>query len=369
MRALDVNPDFVEARLRLAELDIASGAFQAAISGLEGLIEKGHENPTIYDFLGAAYLGANDPVKAAALLKKSVEANPGDSRGQYFLGLALRNQGKNIEAGKHFEEALKISPGSVEPLVQLVSLDIAEDRLDTALERVTRQVRIFPSKPELYQILGRVYIARNETEKAETAYVKAIEIDPTFGSAYLALAKVYGDARKIDQAIAKVDEALKLDPKNITALMLDGILNQQRNDALKAQQAYEAVLSINPGFAPAANNLACIYLDTQGDIEKALNLAKTARDGAPEDPNVADTLGWTLYKKGNYDWALVYLQESAAKIPDNAEVQYHLGMAHYQLGNMDDAKKALNRALEIGPEFNGAPEAKRVLAELGLKTN
>jgi Flp pilus assembly protein TadD len=250
-----------------------------------------------------------------------------------------------------------------------VSIDIVENRLDSALERVNKQVQLYPSKPELYQILGRVYISRKETEKAETAYMKAIEIDPKLVSAYVELAKVYEDARKIDQAIAKVDEALKLDPKNITALMLDGVLSEQRNDTLKARQAYEAVLAINPGFVPAANNLAYIYLDNQGDIEKALQLAKTARDGAPEDPNVADTLGWTLYKKGNYEWALVYLQESATKIPDKAEVLYHLGMTHYQLGNVDDAKKALNRALEIGPEFNGAPEAKRVLAELGSKTN
>src|SRR5208282_2919637 len=285
-------------------------------------------------------------------------------RGQHLLGLALRGQGKNVEAAKHFEEALRISPDSVEPLAQLVSMDIAGNRLDSALERVNKQIEIYPSKPELYEILGGVYGSRKETEKAETAYMKAIEIDPKLVSAYLGLVQVYGNAQKLDQAMAKVDEALRLDPQNTGALMLNGMIHQLRNDTLKAQQAYEAVLAINPSFALAANNLACIYLDTPGELEKALKFAKTARDAAPEDPHVADTLGWTLYKKGNYEWALVYLRESAAKMPDNAVVQYHLGMTHYQLGNMDDAKKALNRALEIVPEFNGAPEAKRVLAEL-----
>jgi len=243
-------------------------------------------------------------------------------------------------------------------------MDIAGNRLDSALERVNKQVKLSPSKPELYEILGMVYGSGKEIKKAETAYMKAIEIDPKLVSAYLGLAQVYGAAQKIDQAMEKVDEALRLDPKNTGALMLSGVLLQQKNDTLKAQQAFEAVLAINPSFAPAANNLAYIYLDTLGDLEKALKFAKTARDSAPEDPYVADTLGWTLYKKGNYEWALIYLRESATRIPDNAEVQYHLGMTHYQLGNMDDAKKALNRALEIGHGFNGAPEAKRVLAEL-----
>ena len=99
-------------------------------------------------------------------------------------------------------------------------------------------------------------------------------------------------------------------------------------------------------------------------MEKALSLAKTAKNGAPEDPNIADTLGWILYKEGNYDWALTSLKESAAKIPDNAEVQYHLGMTQYQLGNLDEAKQALDLALKSGKEFKGAPEAKKALAEI-----
>ncbi len=123
-------------------------------------------------------------------------------------------------------------------------------------------------------------------------------------------------------------------------------------------------MALNPGFAPAANNLAYIYCEYLGDTEKALRLAKTAREGAPDNPNIADTLGWALYKQSNYEWALTYLKESAAKLPDNAEVLFHLGMTQYQLGNYDEAKQTLGRALEKGGEFKGAAEAKRALAEM-----
>ena len=86
-------------------------------------------------------------------------------------------------------------------------------------------------------------------------------------------------------------------------------------DIPKAREAYEAVVALNPGFAPAANNLAYIYCEYMGDTEKALRLAKTAREGAPDNPNIADTLGWVLYKRSNYEWALTYLRRAPQSCP------------------------------------------------------
>jgi Tfp pilus assembly protein PilF len=40
-------------------------------------------------------------------------------------------------------------------------------------------------------------------------------------------------------------------------------------------------------------------------------------------------------------------------------------MALYKAGKRDAAKQALGRALELNPQFAGADEARRVLAELG----
>ena len=48
------------------------------------------------------------------------------------------------------------------------------------------------------------------------------------------------------------------------------------------------VLALNPRFAPAANNLAWILSEHGGDKDKALTLAQTAKEQAPEDPRVSD---------------------------------------------------------------------------------
>src|SRR5262249_58187781 len=106
-----------------------------------------------------------------------------------------------------------------------------------------------------------------------------------------------------------------------------GLVYQTKGDIPKAQEAYEKTLKLNPRFAPAANNLAVLYSEHGGDKEKALELAQRAKEAAPDDPHISDTLGWILYKRGVYQRAVTMLKESAAKLPDNLEGQYHAGTA------------------------------------------
>jgi Flp pilus assembly protein TadD len=51
-------------------------------------------------------------------------------------------------------------------------------------------------------------------------------------------------------------------------------------------------------------------------------------------------------------------------MPENATVIYHLGMAYYQKGDLENARAELKRALKLNENFTGANEAKRILAEL-----
>jgi tetratricopeptide (TPR) repeat protein len=77
-----------------------------------------------------------------------------------------------------------------------------------------------------------------------------------------------------------------------------------------------------------------------------------------------DTLGWVYFKKGMYDLAIGEFSDSLAKIPDNAAVIYHLGIAYYKKGDTARAKEQLEKALSIEENFPGSDEARRILAEL-----
>ena len=83
-----------------------------------------------------------------------------------------------------------------------------------------------------------------------------------------------------------------------TAPLVSHSVDEQRGDIPKAREHYGKVLALNPRFAPAANNLAWILSEHGSDKDKALTLAQTAKELAPEDPQVSDTLGWIFYRRG-----------------------------------------------------------------------
>jgi thioredoxin-like negative regulator of GroEL len=58
------------------------------------------------------------------------------------------------------------------------------------------------------------------------------------------------------------------------------------------------------------------------------------------------------------------LKESAAKLPENPEVKYHLGMVALKSGDTETAKKGLAAAAASPTNFASKEEARRALAEL-----
>ena len=216
----------------------------------------------------------------------------------------------------------------------------------------------------MYYVLGKLYLANKDFEKAESLILKAVTLEPGLSSAYTDLGKIYTSIGNEDMARSNFRDALSKNPNDAGALMMLGLIEQRSGNIPEAQSHYERVLALKPEFVPAANNLAYIYSEYGGDLDKAFRLAQQAYDAEPEDPNIADTFGWILYKQQDYRWALSLFEKSASKLPENPEVWYHLGMAQFKAGNAEEARASLEKALELSSEFNGAQEAKDTLETL-----
>jgi Flp pilus assembly protein TadD len=361
---LNAAPGSVDATILLAQLNIQSGAVQPAVEDLERVLKLQPQAGGAYLMLGSAYLAQKQPAKAIDTGRRLVAAVPKDPRGPFLIGLGLLSQGKRPEARKALETALELSPGFLDPLIQLVQMSLVDKQPDVALALARKQATLVSTSAPHQMLLAGVYIARREAGPAETAYLKAIELDPKMSEPYRLLAALYADTKRYDQALARLGDALKARPNDTAALMLTGVIYEQKGDTAKARDAYEKVLAVEPRAAAAANNLAWIYSEYGGDKDKALQLAQMAKEVAPDDPRVSDTLGWILYKRGVYQNALSLLRDSAGKLPGNPQVQYHLGMTYAQLGDQANARKALNAAIGSPADFSGKDEARKTLAAL-----
>ena len=150
-------------------------------------------------------------------------------------------------------------------------------------------------------------------------------------------------------------------PKNSSALMTLASGIERMKDYPKERDVYEQALAIDPNSVPALNNLACLYSEQLNDLNKAYDLARKAHELQPQEASAGDTLGWVLYKRGDYQQALSILQNSA-QAGDNPEIQFHLGMTASMMGQTELAKTALRKAANSANDFEGREEARRRLA-------
>jgi tetratricopeptide (TPR) repeat protein len=70
------------------------------------------------------------------------------------------------------------------------------------------------------------------------------------------------------------------------------------------------------------------------------------------------------YQKGLYDLAADLLQEALKKAPDNPTYHYHLGMVYQKQNNKAAARKHLQRALQLNPNYPAGGQIRQVLSQM-----
>ena len=363
-QAVSLNPNYTDAVLLLAETNLRSGHGELAIEPLTNLLKRTPDLKGATLLLAAAYGSLDRFDDAAVVIGEQARLAPQDAQIRMALGLTLRQAKRNDEARKAFEKAAELEPDALWPVDQLVEMDLLEKHFDAARQRLRAQFQKTPDSPAAHFFEGKILAAEQKWEPAEAELQKALLLDPNFAGAYDLLVQGYLATNKIPEAISELQGEIARNPKNSSALMTLALLYERTTDFSHARDAYEKVLSINPNFVPALNNLACLYADRLNDLDKAYELSRRARDLNGSDPSVGDTLGWVLYKRGDYQQALTNLQESAAKLPDNPEVQFHLGMTAYMMGRTELARVALQKAASAENDFPGKEESKRRLTLL-----
>jgi tetratricopeptide (TPR) repeat protein len=363
--AVGLNPNFDKAQLLLADLRMRKGEYTAAIDALKQLIKDRPQVAQAHLLLARAYLAQRDVPQALETYRHMAEVFPKNPEPPHLIGVVLAGQNR-AEARAEFEKSLQIAPNYLPAVEQLVDLDIADKQYADALDRVQKILDKEPKFAPIWAIRGKIYMAQKDVPHAEADLLKAIELDPKLERAYLLLSQLYIASNRQEQAIEKLNAYVKENDKDTTTLMELGMLNDQLHHYDAARDAYEKLLAVNPKFVPALNNLAFIYLEHLGQLDKAYDLAKRGREAAPQEPHMADTLGWVLFKKGDYTRALPLLQESADKLSDLPDVQFHLGMAQYMLGDEAAARAALQKAAQA-KDFPLKEEAARRLAVLAIE--
>jgi tetratricopeptide (TPR) repeat protein len=388
-QALAIDPNYTDASLTLAQLNMRKGDPASAIATLKPLTRRLPQLTEAQVMLAEAYVSQNNLDEALAVYSQLEEKLPKSPQIPLKAGMVLSRQNKLAEARKSFEKALQLAPDILEAVEQLVNLDIAEKRYADGLARAQFQMAKDTNGVVSHLLQARVYAARAEdtarksasnsrvprladvpaaredVDHAEAELLKAISGNPNVIASYLVLADLYVSDGKEQAALKQLTE-LASRTNSVVVDMAIGNLQNAITNYPAARDAYEKVLTIDSNCSPALNDLAYLYSARLGQLEKAYSLAQKARELLPDDPATADTLGWILYQRGDFNAALGLLDRSAARLGTDAEVQFHLAMTRYMLGQETSARSALDRAVKSEEDFPGKSDAIRRLAILAV---
>ena len=355
------------AQIELSRLELSKGAAGAAGAAqyAEQALTAQPGNPVARLLLVRSLLAQRDVARAESELKELLQRYPKVAAVHVSQGNLQLLKQDLPGARASFEKAAQLEPNSDEPLVGLVTLDLAERKPDNAKRRVEARLAAAPKDPGVLLIAARTYGSTGDLARTEQLLLQALQVAPENLQAYSMLGQLYIQQRKLDEARQKFEEIAKRQPKAVGAHTMVAMILQMQGNAAEAQKRYEKVLEIDPRAPVAANNLAWMYSEAKGgNLDMALQLAQTAKAKLPDAPEVNDTLGWIYYKKDLASLAVPPLQLAAEKDPKNPTYQFHLGMALAKAGKPDKAKTALEAALKLAPTSPNADEARKTLASL-----
>jgi tetratricopeptide (TPR) repeat protein len=360
---LRLNPRATDAKLALAQLTLARGQPDTSVGfSTEALVNE-PANGDAKLMLVRGLLAQGDLDRAATDLKQLMALFPNSADVHTEMGMLLGRRRDFVGARRELERAQQLQPDGIEALGGLLALDLAVGDKASAKARVDARVAANPTAV-LLTLAARTYAASGDFDAAESYLRRSIDLDSTYLAAYGGLGQLYASQGKLGPALAEFQALAARSPKSVPTLTMLGIILQAEGNEAAARGQFERVLQIDPEAAVAANNLAWIYAETNGNLDIALQLAKTAQEHLPGAPEVNDTLGFIYYKRGLASLAIPPLKMSAEKDPDNATYRYHLGLAYASAGDSVQARQSLARALALKPDFRGAEDARHVLGSL-----
>ena len=157
-----------------------------------------------HDLVGNIFFRLEDYENAIIAYRKVMDIGPRDSLGYYNLGCVYSAMGDFANAEESWKNA--ISREKVRKV---------KTKEKTSEDELTRTVTVFKASvaAKAHDSLGRLYLQRNQSEKALEHFEKAIEIEPGKPDLYYEIGKIYLDQKNTKKAISAFERYLYLGGK------------------------------------------------------------------------------------------------------------------------------------------------------------
>jgi len=132
-----------------------------------------------------------------------------------------------------------------------------------------------------------------------------------------------------------------------------------QGDTAKAEEILRASLKINPDNVDCLKSL-CAIVASQGKVEEAEKLLEKVPADDVLHPNTTINIGMAHYNNGEMEEAKKYLDKTVKDHPDVAQAYYFRGLVNLSI-HPEEAKADFEKFLEMAPDSPQASEAREYL--------
>lgn len=344
------EPQDAQSYIRLSEVQRREGNYDQALATIkkaEALVpeslELSYNEALIYDSLGR-YSDAEQVLKAALAGPAKYDANAPDgdknNRGLFLerLGNLYREQGRTADAVAVYEQMVQLG-GDMRERGYNDEVETYRDvhEYGKALEVAKRASEVLPKDSDMQTLYAGQLLDTGKTDEAFALTRKQLNGSKDDRTVYLQLAQMDYRLRRYGDALAMLDKAdvysQKPDDK-IYPLYLRASIADKQNRMDEAEKDLKQVLAIDPNNAPALNSLGYMYADRGIKLQEALALLKKAVELDPQRYEYLDSLGWCYYKLGEYQEAEAEIQKAVDRNPNDPTLHDHLGQALEKNGKL-----------------------------------
>ena len=314
------NPSVTDARLAYARLLIADNKFDLARAQFGALLQSDPKNPDLVYSMALLSMQGKLPADARTYLQRYLE-----------LIAASDGTGDGSRAGTR----------AAEP-AYLYLAQIAEDekQFPAALE----WLRKIDGGDEFLTARVREAFVLSKMQRLDEArkLLRTVSVQSADEKTQLVLAEaqLLRDAKRFDESYKLLSQALAVAPDSVPLLYDTAMAAERLNQVAVMEKQLRRIIELKPDYAHAYNALGYSLADRNLRLPEALQLIEKARDLAPDDAFILDSLGWVHFRLGDLKLAREHLQRAYDARPD-AEVAVHLAEVLWTSGDQDSARKLL----------------------------
>ena len=296
-------------------------------------------------------------------LEKVLKVDARNEQALTYAAMVSQQIKETKAAKKYYRRLLEVVPDNETAAWQLAELAIEEGDYRSAEQYFEKVV----SDDNYLAAQLRVATTRVHTESVDAAIDVLRNLEPATEQEYVdvALTRHYIllQAHREDEALGYINETLLYVPEDAELLYARAGAAAEIGEIEIAEEDYRLLLAMSPDDPDILNALGYTLADRTDRFAEALELIERALDLAPDSANIIDSFGWVKYKLGDLEQARRSL-EKAYSMSKQPEIGIHLAEV---LWKQSKNQAAVELFAEIATEHSDHPLLLSTLSRLGVQ--